>query len=160
MSRLITRGLFVVVLAAGAVVGVPLAAAADPPTTTTQNLHNATEVFVDVVPMCAPGGPLYQITTTFNAVLHATQFDDGRVHVTGTQTGNFTAVALQPGEPDASGKFTQWFGFNDNGRAVAGTATLSVRGEFETGEAINVHITDHFNATPTGAAFFFTHCHD
>jgi hypothetical protein len=160
MFKLITRGLFVVVVAAGAVAAAPLTAAADPPTTTTQNVHNATESFVDVVPMCTPGGPLYQITTTFNGVLHTTQFDDGRVHVTGTQTGNFTAIALEPGEADANGKFTQWFGFNDNGGAVNGTVTLSVRGTFETGEQIDVHITDHFNVTPTGAAFFFTHCHD
>jgi hypothetical protein len=70
-------------------------------------------------------------------------------------------VALDPNEPDASGTFTQWGGFNANpGGAVNGTFTFSVRGRFEDGTRINVHLVDHFNETPTGGSFFFTHCHD
>jgi hypothetical protein len=46
------------------------------------------------------------------------------------------------------------------GGAVNGTFTFSVRGQFEDGTRINTDLTDHFNVTPPGAEFFFTHCHD
>jgi hypothetical protein len=43
---------------------------------------------------------------------------------------------------------------------VNGTFTFSARGKFEDGTRINFHLTDYFYETPTGASFFFTHCHD
>jgi hypothetical protein len=71
------------------------------------------------------------------------------------------ATPLDPSLRDASGRFTQWGGFNENpGGAVNGTFTFSVRGAFEDGERINFHLTDHFNETPSGGSFAFTHCHD
>jgi hypothetical protein len=68
-------------------------------------------------------------------------------------------VALEPGEPDASGRFTQWGGFNEN-RGGAVNGTFSVRGQFEDGTRINTQLSDHVNETPSGAAFFCTHCRD
>ena len=41
-----------------------------------------------------------------------------------------------------------------------GTFTLNVRGTGSDGSTFSNHVTDHFNTTPTGAEFFFTHCHD
>ena len=62
------------------------------------------ETFVDIVPMCENGGPLYTITTTSNLVEHETVFDDGRVHATFTKTGTFSAVPLEnPSLPSYTG---------------------------------------------------------
>jgi hypothetical protein len=139
--------------------GLVPAAGASPPETETITVKD-TETFVDVIPTCDEGGPLYEITLDYNLVEHSTVSDDGE-HFTFTQTGTFVAVALEAGQPDASGHFTIWGGFNASpGGAVNGTFTLSVRGRFEDGTRINTHVTDHFNHTPTGAEFFFTRCHD
>lgn len=119
----------------------------------------ATDTFIDVlVPACEDGGPLYEITIDYNFIEHATVSDTG-AHFTFTQTGTFVAEALEPGEPDASGRFTVWGGFNENpGGAVSGTFTFSARGKFEDGTKLNFHLVDHINVTPTGAEHFF--CHD
>jgi hypothetical protein len=158
VNRMVGRAsaALLIVLAVGAV---PITASASPPETETTT-GKATETFVDVAPTCAGGGPLYEITIDYNFVEHSTVSSDG-AHFTFTNTGTFVAVALDPGEPDASGRFTQWGGFNESpGGAVNGTFTFSARGRFEDGTRINNHVTDHFNVTPTGAEFFFTHCHD
>ena len=65
-----------------------------------------------------------------------------------------------PSLPSFTGKFTTWGGFNDTGGAVNGTNTFNVRGTGSDGSSFSNHVTDHFNTTPTGAEFSFTHCHD
>jgi hypothetical protein len=114
-----------------------------------------------MVPSCEAGGPAYQITTTSNAIEHETVFADGRIHATFTQTGTFVAVPLDdPSLPSFTGKFTTWGGFNQNGDVVSnGTFTFNVRGMGSDASTFSVHTVDHFNTTPTGAEFFFTHCH-
>jgi hypothetical protein len=109
------RRLLVGVMAAGLLlVGAP--AFAQPPVTTTNVQKNLVDTFVDVVPTCDEGGPLYTITTTSNLVEHETVFDDGRVHATFTQTGKFVAVPLEdPSLPSYTGSFTVWGNFNQNG---------------------------------------------
>ncbi len=110
------RRLLVGLVAAGLLlVGAP--AFAQPPVTETTVQKNLVETFVDVVPSCEGGGPLYTITTTSNLVEHTTIFDDGRIHATFTQTGTFVAVPLEdPSLPSYTGKFTVWGGFNQNGK--------------------------------------------
>jgi hypothetical protein len=156
VRRLITA----VLLSAGLLlVGTP--AFAEPPTTETTTVKNGSETFVDVVPTCEGGGPAYQISLTYNAVEHTTTFADGRSHETFTETGNFVATPLDDSTlPSYTGKFTIWGGFNANGKVVNGTFTFNVRGTGSDGSTINTHQVDHFNTTPNGAEFFFTHCHD
>ena len=116
---------------------------------------------LDVVPTCEGGGPLYTVTTTVNRIFHITAFDDGRSHETFTDTGTFVAVPLEnPSLPSYTGKLTVWGGFNANGKAVNGTFTFNIRGTGSDGSTFSNHVTDHFNATPNGTEFFFTHCHD
>jgi hypothetical protein len=156
---MMARRAFVALLVVLAAAAVPVAASASPPETETTVVKD-TETFVDVAPSCEGGGPLYEITIDYVLVEHSTVSDTGE-HFTFTQTGTFEAVALDPSEPDASGRFTVWGGFNANpSGAVNGTFTFNVRGQFEDGTRINVHLFDHFNETPTGGSFFFTHCHD
>ena len=86
------------------------------PTTETNTAKGLVETFVDVVPSCEGGGPLYTITTTPNLIEHETISDDGRVHATFTQTGAFTAVPLDdPSLPSYTGKFTVWGGSTPTG---------------------------------------------
>ena len=75
-------------------------------------------------------------------------------------TGTFVAVPLDDASlPSYTGKLTIWGGFNANGTSVNGTFTFNVRGTGSDGSSFSNHVTDHFNTTPTGAEFFFTHCH-
>ncbi len=155
------RRLFAGALAAGLLLLIGTPAYAQPPVTETVTEKDFVETFVDVVPTCEGGGPLYEITTTDNRVFHTTTFDDGRIHVTGTFTGTFVAVPLEdPSLPSYTGKFTSWFGFNDNGNAVNGTSTFTIHGKGSDGSTFKTHFTDHFNVAPTGAENFFTRCHD
>ena len=147
------------VLAAGLLVAAGSAFAA-PPVTETTHEKGLVETFVDVVPSCDEDGPLYTITTTSNLVEHTTTFDDGRLHETFTQTGSFSAVPLEdPSLPSFTGRFTVSGGFNQNGKTVNGTFTLSVRGKGSDGSRLSFHSTDHFNVRPDGTVNEFFRCH-
>jgi hypothetical protein len=133
---------------------------AGPPTTTTNTAKGVVETFVDVVPTCEGGGPLYTITTTSNLIEHETVFQDGQLHATFTQTGTFSAVPLNdPSLPSYTGKFTTWGGFNQNASTVNGTFTFTVRGTGSDGSTFSNHNVDHFNVVPDGTAYEFFHCH-
>jgi hypothetical protein len=146
-----------------AVAGVLLVAApafAAPPVTATNIQNGLVETFVDVIPSCEEGGPLYTVTTTTNLVEHETVFADGRFHETFTQTGTFVAVPLaNPALPSYTGHVTIWGGFNDNGTTVNGTFTFNVRGTGSDGSSFSNHVTDHFNVRPDGSVNEFFHCH-
>lgn len=130
------------------------------PTTETNTDKGLVETFVDVVPSCEGGGPLYTITTTSNLVEHETVFDDGRVHATFTQTGTFSAVPLDdPSLPSYTGKFTVWGGFNANRSTVNGTFTFNVRGTGSDGSTFANSNVEHFNVRPDGTVQEFFRCH-
>lgn len=98
---------------------------------------------------------------TYNEVEHSTLFADGREHDTFTQTGRFVATPVEGTTlPSYNGKFTVWGDFNANGKAVTGSFTFNLHGTGSDGSTISVHSVDHFNVTPNGAEFAFTHCHD
>jgi hypothetical protein len=151
------RRLLVGLLAAGlTLVGAPAFAAG--PVTETIHEKGLVETFVDVVPTCGEGGPLFTITTTSNLVSHETIFADGRVHHTDTQTGTFVAVPLTAGLPSYTGKFTVWDAFNDNGQVVEGSFTFNVRGTGSDGSIFANHVNSHFNVRPNGTVHEFFHC--
>lgn len=147
-------------VAAAVVMVVAIPAGAAPPETETVREHRVTETFIDVFPACEFGGPLYEITLTYNLGEHVTEFDDGRFHATYTQTGRFVAEPLDPELPGASGRYTIWNGFNQNNQSVTGASTFNMIGRFDDGTKINTHLVNHLNAAPTGVEFFFRHCHD
>ena len=147
-------------LLAGGLLWMAAPAFAQPPTTVTTHEKGLVETFVDVIPTCEEGGPLYTITTTSNLVMHETIFDDGRVHATFTQTGKFVAVSLEdPSLPSFTGRFTQWGGFNQNGTTVNGTFTFTAHGTGSDGSTFKNHVTEHFNERPDGTVNEFFHCH-
>jgi hypothetical protein len=154
------RRLLTVALMSAGLLSTGAPAIAAPPVTETTHQKNLVETFVDVVPTCEGGGPLYTITTTSNLVVHETIFDDGRVHATFTQTGTFVAVPLEdPSLPSYTGKFTVWGGFNANGKTVNGTFTFNIRGTGSDGSTFKTHTNDHFNVRPDGTVNEFFHCH-
>ncbi|MCD2442834.1 hypothetical protein LQ757_11175 [Agromyces sp. SYSU K20354] len=163
MKRFVTRALIVVAATVGIVFvqAAPASAIAlsAPPITNTITEKDLVETFVDVVPSCEGGGPLYTITTTSNFVAHETIFADGRIHATFTQTGTFVAVPLVAGPPSFTGKFTVWGGFNDNGKVVEGTFTFNVRGTGSDGSTFKNHVNEHFNVRPNGTVNEFFKCH-
>lgn len=140
------------------ILGVASPAWAAPPSTETITNQDMTLTVIDT-PFCEPGAT-HEIALTFNEVTHVTEFDDGRVHFTFTQTGTFDAVPLEPGEQAATGHFAVWGGFNNNGKTVNGTFTFNANGTLEDGTRVSTHLVDHFNVTPSGSEFFFTRCHE
>jgi hypothetical protein len=109
-------------------VGAP--AFAQPPVTETDVRKNVVETFVEALPTCEAGAPLYTITTTTNHVEHTTTFDDGRIDDGFTATGEFVAVPLEdPSLPSFTGSFSVRGGFNQENEVVVGTFTFSERGK-------------------------------
>ena len=158
MSTLLRRCIVVLALTGSTTAVAGSAVQAEPPITETRVVKDLTETFIDVVPTCDGRGALFNITTTANLVEHITE-SSTMVHVTFTQTGTFVAEAVDPAGQDASGRFTIWGGFNANpGGAVNGTFTFSLRGTLEDGTRVRFNSVDHFNVTPGGTEFFFTHC--
>ncbi len=153
MKRLLP--LLVLVLLAG--LAAPAVAA--PPFTETSTEQGVTFTMVDFGPTCEDEGPLYEITLTYNSVEHVTAFDDGRVHFGFTWAGTFEAVPLDGGQYH-SGHFGVRVGFNQNNQGVNGTSTFSLTGQFVDGTKFGLHEVEHFNTPPTGAANFFSRCHD
>jgi hypothetical protein len=152
------KRLFAVAVTAFLVLLAAPAHAAPTPTTTT--MHGVVDTFVDVVPTCDGGGPLYTITTTSNMVEHETVFDNGDVHATFTQTGTFTAVPLDdPTLPTYTGQFTAWGNFNQSGQEVNGTSTYHVHGTGSDGSTFATHGVEHMDQRPDGTVHAFFHCH-
>jgi len=145
-------------LVAGLLLVTAVPALAGPPTNTTTTTHDAVETFVDVLPTCEEGAPLYTITTTSNSVEHETAFADGRVHGTFTQTGTFVAVPLAGNLPSYTGHFTAWGNFNQTNKTANSTFTFSVGGTGSDGSRLSLNQNEHFNQRPDGTAQEFFHC--
>ena len=153
------RHLFVGLVATGLLlVGAPAFAQ---PVNQTNVQKNLVETFVEALPTCQDGGPLYTITTTTNHIEHTTTFDDGRVHSNFTATGKFAAVPLEdPRLPSFTGSFTvHGEGDLQNNEVVNGTNTFSERGEGSDGSRFTVHTTEHLNLRPDGTVNAFFRCH-
>lgn len=106
-----------------------------------------TETFTDVNP--CTGDPA-EITITFNAVFHITELDDGTVHVTFTQTGDFLLDTIEASEPDFSGHFTIWGGFNGNKKNASETFTFELVGRGTDGSRLQLNGTAQFKANAKG----------
>ena len=154
--RRLLVGLFALVLL---LVAAP--AFAQPPVTESTHKTNVVDVFVDVLPSCEPGAPLYTFTTTTNLTVRSTTFDDGRVIGTVAQTGTFSAVPLEEANlPTYTGTVTLRNSFNvDNGAFVTNTFTYTVHGTGSDGSTFTTHVTTHANVRPNATINEFFRCH-
>jgi len=115
-------------------VGAP--AFAQPPVTETDVRKNVVETFVEALPTCEAGAPLYTITTTTNRVEHTTTFDDGRIDDGFTATGEFVAVPLEdPSLPSFTGSFSVRGGFNQENEASSAPSPSASAGRARTGRS-------------------------
>jgi hypothetical protein len=122
----------------------------------TQTFKNVTEVSTDVNPCTGAPGTL---TLTYNGVFHVTQLTSGigagTFWATGTQTGTFTFVPFDASQPTYTGRFTAWFGDNDNLRNDAETSTLRVRGIGSDGSVLRFHVVEHMSVSASGVTLTF-----
>lgn len=135
-------------------------------TTETNNTHQGTETFVDVIPCLESLGD-YSITVSYNGVEHVTSNSKGE-HFTFTQTGTFQAVPVTGTGETFSGRFTVWGGGNLNPKVSNFTFTFRVQGTGSAGTTFktndNAHVTtsgpgDPFDpATPVRVAFEKARC--
>jgi hypothetical protein len=117
------------------------ALAAEGAQTETERFHKLTQTFSDVVP-CK--GEEARITTVASGVVHTTEFPNGTFHITGTETGTFTAATLTT---SYTGRFTIRLGGNSNGKNLANTFTFNLHGTVEDGTTIKSHVVVHFSSS-------------
>jgi hypothetical protein len=122
----------------------------------TQTFKNVTEVSIDVNPCTgAPG----MLTITYNGVFHVTELTSGigagTLWATGTQTGTFTFAPFDASQPSYTGRFTVWFGDNDNLRNDAETVTFRIRGIGSDGSVLRFHEVEHMSVSASGVTLAF-----
>jgi len=132
--------MFVIVVLLTLALGSPAAARA---ISTTQTVHNATQVMIDVIP--CTGEPA-TITLTYNGVFHINSLPGGEFWLTFTQTGTFVAVPDDPTQATLTGRFTVWGNFNLNERNQNSTFTFTVRAS----DGTVFHDTAHFTMNANG----------
>jgi hypothetical protein len=174
MLRLLACGL----LAAG-LLAAPALAQAPPETRTIVSKGEVSNVIIEwgftspdggVPPLCdlgpGPAGPLYLLRTVTSSVTHVTDFEpqgDGKIIVSSSQRGTFTAAPLEdPSLPSYTGSFTGTTSGTFDGQGSGhGTATQNMRGVSSDGVHFSFHLNNHFSQTdgPNGEFHFFEHCH-
>jgi hypothetical protein len=152
-----SKSLVLILAAAAALAAAPAAAPAGAGAVTyLQTFHNVTEASTDANPCTGDPGTL---TLTYNGAFHATELTSGigagTFWATGTLTGTFSFVPFDSSKPSYSGRFTTWFGDNDNLRNGTETETLRVRGIGSDGSVLSFHVVAHMTVTATGISFAF-----
>lgn len=139
-------------------------AAAD--TIVTDTIHDAQQTFVDQLPSCS-GGPLYEVTATFQFVEHRDENGSGVVvdgHLVQQyillNAGTFTATPVDGTGPDARGRFTAYTQVNLNDSTVVGTTSLTISYTTADGRSVTFHTVDHVTTMPNGSVDELFHCQD
>jgi hypothetical protein len=142
-------------LGASLLAAAPAAAQGPPVENSTQHIVNETSTDIGVHP-CT--GQAAEFTIVESGVIHFAAFADGTVHFTGTLRGTLS-IDLLPvdGTPDATGRFTTWFGgnglLNEDGTAAgkAQTAfTFNGRGTNTDGSTFSFHQNGNTVFDPNG----------
>jgi hypothetical protein len=120
----------------------------------TETGHNVQIVIDDPENACQPAVGVAWV----NYVYHESVAANGSFHTTGTETGTFLITDGQDG-PEATGKYTVWFGGNFNSNQAGFWVTLRAKGEFEDGTPVqfNIVIQERTDAEPNFIQF---NCHD
>ena len=140
-----TCRLFVVLgVAIGILAAAPAAFAAGKPETVTEHWQ-ITDTFNDVI--CIGGVDQDAVISVVErGVFHGTFAQDGTYHDTGTFTGTFVADPVDPALPTYSGRYTGWFGDNNNANVDNSTFTFSATGSAPDGSKVNFGTTEHLTA--------------
>ena len=120
--------------------------------TFTEHQFNVTDTFLDAN-FCT-GDPA-MITTIRTGVFHVTELPNFTYHITGTATGTFELVPLDPALPTYIGRFTQHFSESGNGQNFTASLTISVRGTGSDGSRLHFIETAHFSVSATGVVVEF-----
>ena len=136
--------------------------AAAPPQTETMHFKDELATEEDVNPCTGVPGTL---TTISSGVIHITEFTEGKhageFHITGTVTGRFEIVPDDPNEPSYTGRFTGWFGANQNQKTFVATDIFSVTGKGSDGSRVAFSAVAHVTLNANGEVtveFEKAHC--
>ena len=142
------------VLALAAFAGSPLTASPAEARATTETIHvtNVTESNADVNPCSGATGTL---TQTYSGVFHSTELPNGTSWFTGTLHGTFSFVPDDSTQPSYAGKFTTWFGDENNLRNEVENETFRVRLLGTDGSVLMAHDTAHMGTSASGLSFSF-----
>jgi hypothetical protein len=141
---------------AGLLLAVPASANGAGAVSFTQNFHNVTASFPTPNPCTGVSG---MVSVTYNGVFHITTLTSGigagTFWATGTQTGTFVFTPDDPTQPTYSGRFTTWFGDNNNLQNGSETSTFSLRGTGSDGSTLLFHDVMHASVSASGAVNTF-----
>ena len=121
-------------------------------TTETVHVANVTESNPDVNPCSRATGTL---TQTYSGVFHSTELPNGTSWFTGTLHGTFSFVPDDSTQPSYAGKFTTWFGDENNLRNEVEHETFRVRLLGTDGSVVMAHETAHMGTSASGLSFSF-----
>ena len=135
-------------------VGSVLASAPAGARATTETIHitNVTESNPDANPCSGVPGTFSQ---TYSGVLHSTVLPNGTSWFTGTIHGTATFVPNDPTQPTYTGKFTAWFGDENNLKNGVETETFRIRVQGTDGSVIMEHEVAHLGTSASGLTFSF-----
>src|SRR5438094_809374 len=143
-------GMLTVAAFAGGVVGaIPASARA---TTETVHVTNVTESDPDTNPCSGASGVF---ATTYSGVFHSTVLPNGTSWFTGTLHGTASFVPGDATQPSYTGKFTTWFGDENNLRNEVEHETFRVKLLGTDGSVLMAHETAHMGTSASGLTFSF-----
>ncbi len=121
---------------------------------TTETIHvtNVTESHPDANPCSGATGTFSQ---TYSGVFHSTELPNGTSWFTGTLHGTATFVPNDPTQPTYTGKFTAWFGDENNLKNGVEHETFRIRVQGTDGSVIMEHEVAHLGTSASGLTFSF-----
>jgi hypothetical protein len=161
MSKKALLALAVGFASTGVVLTGSAAVASEPPAPMTTVEKNLTVTFVDSMPSCEFGGPLYSITMTSDRILEVTRLED-EVRGQMVQSGSFVAVPLgEPSLPSYEGKVNIHNRFvNDaDGHELSATFTYDVHGTGSDGSRLDTYFQRVMRLAPDGTVKESLRCH-
>jgi len=151
MKRL---GFVLSLLTVAALVGGVLASAPASAKARTKTIHvvNVTESHPDVNPCSGAKGTFSQ---TYSGVFHGTKLPNGTSWFTGTLHGTASFVPKDPTQPSYAGRFTTWFGDENNLQNEVEHETFHANLRGTDGSVVMAHETAHMGTSASGLTFSF-----
>jgi hypothetical protein len=121
---------------------------------TTETIHvtNVTESNPDVNPCSEATGTFSQ---TYSGVFHSTVLPNGTSWFTGTLHGTVSFVPDDSTQPSYAGRFTTWFGDENNLQNEVEHATFRAKLLGTDGSVVMAHETAHMGTSASGLSFSF-----